>query len=402
MKSNMLLSSIDSTRNNINYKSKITDNNLKSEQEKKTNDKFYKYSSLALLGLLGISTAIMYDRTSKIRIKKIISGNKSRISFADGDVVLDIKNFKDKTNVKTIEELSGLTELKEFIQKYSTILKNDKTASEHKLKRGFSMLLWGTPGTGKTSAAKGIAKYLNADYIKLDKELFDSEFVSVGPRILANYMNALVEHANNNKQKPLVIFMDEIDGVISVDKGSASRHSEDMLNIMKQSMIKLQDECDNVIFIGATNKDPNRIKSDNKTIDLNSAILSRFKYQFELKLPSKEDIVDCWKKLSVTNSGKHKFNDSQNKIISESFEKLGLSYRDIEYINEKLNFEDAYEFCKTKSYNSSNNLVKILSNDEKIGYDYINQKSMPKAEKEEIIKTLESSVANNANVFKNP
>ena len=44
-----------------------------------------------------------------------------------------------------------------------------------------------------------------------------------------------------------------------------------------------------------------------------------------------------------------------------------MSYRDIKNISNKLNIDDAVEFCKKGSYNSKKNLIDVLKNDEKIG-----------------------------------
>ena len=49
---------------------------------------------------------------------------------------------------------------------------------------------------------------------------------------------------------------------------------------------------------------------------------------------------------------KNKFTSTQNEIISEHFYKLGMSYRDIESVADKLNRLDAVEFCQSGKYNS--------------------------------------------------
>ena len=86
--------------------------------------------------------------------------------------------FKNNKNIKSIDELSGLENVKEFINNYQTLLNNPEAMKEHKIQEFSSMLFWGVPGTGKTSAAMGIAKKLDADYVQIDKEFFDSMFVS--------------------------------------------------------------------------------------------------------------------------------------------------------------------------------------------------------------------------------
>ncbi len=379
-------SKVDFKNNNINKTIEI-----KSITDKKNNQ---NKIAISAIGLVAASTIYMLIRTDKTRIQKIFSEEKKSLKnkFENSELKIEIKNFKDNKNIKSIDELFGLNKIKEFINNYETILKNPEVRKEHNIQKFSSLLFWGVPGTGKTSAAMGIAKKLDADYIQIDKEFFDSMFVSEGSKRLAEMINQIEQHAKENPKKRIIVFMDEIDGTISIDKSSNSRHSEDLLNTLKRGITYLQEECDNIIFIGATNKDPNCIKSDNTTVILNPAILSRFKYQIEFDLPNKEAIKDSWTQLMKTGSGKNKFTEQQNEIISKKFVELGMSYRDIVNIADKLNREDAVEFCNKKNYNSNVNLIKVLKNDEKIGYSFFDKKNIYNNKKDLIIRELEKAL----------
>ena len=95
------------------------------------------------------------------------------------------------------------------------------------------------PGTGKTTAAKGIAKKLDADFIQIDKELFDSEFVSVSTRQLTMLVDQIEQHAKNNPKKQIVVFMDEIDSTISIDMGKEAKQDDVLINTLKQGIVDL-------------------------------------------------------------------------------------------------------------------------------------------------------------------
>ena len=352
--------------------------NLKSSKKEK--EKEIKYKNLAILsaGLSVASFAICMIRTSKSRfesiyIKTMTPNNKK---WVKDDLRISIENLKNDKNVLSLDELSGLENIKNFINDQILLLKNSEVQNEHKVKNFNSLLLWGVPGTGKTSVAKGIAKKLDADFIMLDKEAFDSEFVSAGPRNLAILMEQIEVHAKNNPSKSIVVFMDEIDGTMPVDISRQAKHSDDLVNTLKRGITNLQENCQNIIFIGATNKDPNGLKSDNITIRLNPAVLSRFKYQIEFGLPHKNAINDAWTKLVKTAGGRDKFTDSQNEAIAEKFYELKMSFRDLNNIADKLNRQDAIEYCKKGSYNSKENLINVLLSDEKIGYDPIKKETM--------------------------
>ena len=387
----MLITPISQT----NYSFKNEDSrSVQTKQNKNKTDRVLLYSLMGFSALMAIS---MMDRTSKTRLQKFFAEevegkNKTKEMNLHKTIEIEIKSFKDDTTIESIDNLVGLNKIKDFVNKYQTLLSNKKTAREHNIEPISSILFWGVPGTGKTTAAKGIAKKLDADFIQIDKELFDSEFVSVSTRQLTMLVDQIEQHAKNNPKKQIVVFMDEIDGTMSIDKGNNSKHSEDLVNTLKKAMTYLQQECENVIFIGATNKDPNGLKSDNTAVRLNTAILSRFNYQFELELPQPQDIIEAWNKLIKTQSGKEKFTDKQNEIIAQKFHKLGMSYRDIKNISNKLNIDDAVEFCKKGSYNSKKNLIDVLKNDEKIGYNHITKTNMDNNKKLQIIKELEKEL----------
>ena len=346
-----------------------------------------KTDRVLLYSLMGFSALMafnMLDRTSKTRLQKLFAEevegkNKTKEMNLHKTVEIEIKSFKDDTIIESIDNLVGLNKIKDFVNKYQTLLSNKKTAREHNIEPVSSILFLGVPGTGKTTAAKGIAKKLDADFIQIDKELFDSEFVSVSTRQLTMLVDQIEQHAKNNPKKQIVVFMDEIDSTISIDMGKEAKQDDVLINTLKQGIVDLQQECKNVIFIGATNKDPNGLKSDNTAVRLNTAILSRFNYQFELDLPQPKDIKEAWNKLIKTQSG-------------QKFHKLGMSYREIKNISNKLNIEDAVEFCKKGSYNSQNNLINVLKNDEKIGYNHITKTEMDNNKKLQIIKELEKEL----------
>lgn len=384
-------------KNNVQVKSKNIDITPKVdiiEQKKQKGKNNKNISAQVALGLVALSSVWMLVRTDKTRIQKIVAEEKKDIKsrFRSGSFEVEIYNFKNDKNVKSLDELSGLENVKEFIDNYQLLLENPTVKHEHNVQDFSSILFWGVPGTGKTSAAKGIAKKLNADYIQIDKEFFDSMFVSEAPKILTKMFEQIEQHAKSYPQKRIIVFMDEIDGSISINRGSTSNHTEDITNTLKKSITYLQEECDNIIFIGATNKDPSGIKSDNSTVRLNPAVLSRFKYQMEIGLPNKNAICDAWGKLMKTSSGKDKFTSEQNEVIAQHFYDFGLSFREVKNIADKLNKEDAVEFCKKSSYNSKDNLITVLTSDEKIGYDAVKKQRLPQSKIDELIESLNNKL----------
>ena len=108
-----------------------------------------------------------------------------------------------------LSELTGIQNVKDRFNLIKNLLlhpdlvQNNRAASKADKSIGNSILLWGTHGTGKTTAAKGIAKELGADYFELEKTFFDSEYQSVGARNLRKVFQSIDAHAEKNTEKPI-------------------------------------------------------------------------------------------------------------------------------------------------------------------------------------------------------
>lgn len=157
----MLITPISQT----NYSFKNEDSrSVQTKQNKNKTDRVLLYSLMGFSALMAIS---MMDRTSKTRLQKFFAEevegkNKTKEMNLHKTIEIEIKSFKDDTTIESIDNLVGLNKIKDFVNKYQTLLSNKKTAREHNIEPISSILFWGVPGTGKTTAAKGIAKKLDA------------------------------------------------------------------------------------------------------------------------------------------------------------------------------------------------------------------------------------------------
>ena len=98
------------------------------------------------LGLVIASTAAMFIRTDPSRISKLAtrsSTNKKRY-LRSGALEIEVKNFKDDKNVKSLDELSGLEKIKEFFDEYLIITQHPDVKKEHNIQDYSSLLFWGS------------------------------------------------------------------------------------------------------------------------------------------------------------------------------------------------------------------------------------------------------------------
>lgn len=99
------------------------------------------------------------------------------------------------------------------------MIKNSKdyTSKGAKLYKG--VLLSGPPGTGKTLLARAIAGESNVNFIFCTGSSFDEMFVGLG----AKRVRELFEEARKNT--PCIIFIDEIDSLMSKSRRHGSEHT---------------------------------------------------------------------------------------------------------------------------------------------------------------------------------
>jgi cell division protease FtsH len=141
------------------------------------------------------------------------------------------------------------------------------------------ILMYGCPGTGKTTLARALAKETNLPFFEVSSSIFSQKYKGLAPQMVQDLFAAArrtVEDKNGT-----IIFLDECETIFS-DLGSLEVGSEiaNVVNQFKTEMTSVDNNPKKPIFvIGATNH-----------IDkIDEAIKSRFTYNIEVKPGNKEE-----------------------------------------------------------------------------------------------------------------
>uniref|UniRef100_A0A6C0H527 AAA+ ATPase domain-containing protein n=1 Tax=viral metagenome TaxID=1070528 RepID=A0A6C0H527_9ZZZZ len=155
-----------------------------------------------------------------------------------------------KNSSISFNDIGGYDEVKEELNQIIDFLKFPDKYKNYNIRLPKGIIFEGLPGTGKTLFAKAIATEAKCNFIVSSGSDFSMKYIGEGAEKIKELFNLA------NKNKPCIIFIDEIDAVGKkrVDDGQSSGKEHD--NTLNALLVELNgfQKSDNVILIGATNR----------------------------------------------------------------------------------------------------------------------------------------------------
>ena len=166
----------------------------------------------------------------------------------------DQKEFKPcentKNRVATFNDIAGIDEAKQELWEIVDFLKNPSRFLSMGIRPPKGVILYGSPGTGKTLLARAVAGEAGVPFYSMSGSDFIEMFVGVG----ALRVRQLFKKARESS--PCVIFIDEIDAVArkrSGSTGGANDERDQTLNALLTEMDGFNNNL-GIIVIAATNR----------------------------------------------------------------------------------------------------------------------------------------------------
>ncbi|WP_336208765.1 proteasome ATPase [Nonomuraea sp. LPB2021202275-12-8] len=178
---------------------------------------------------------------------------------------------------------------------------------EHKLRPPKGVLLYGPPGCGKTLIAKAVANSLAKQVAEKTGQSGKSFFLNIkGPELLNKYVGETERHIRLVFQRarekasegtPVIVFFDEMDSIFRTRGSGVSSDVENTIVPQLLSEIDGVEGLENVIVIGASNREDM----------IDPAILrpGRLDVKIKIERPDAEAAKDIFSKYLITDLPLH-------------------------------------------------------------------------------------------------
>ena len=242
---------------------------------------------------------------------------------------------------KTEEEVNRLRQLLQDEQ-YQQVVARLK---EKNMPTGLNILLYGTPGTGKTELVQQLARETGRDIFIVDMAQIRDKYVGESEHNLARIFNTYRTYVARLRKTP-ILFCNECDAIfgsrLERTSGSVDKMENALQNILLEQMEKMQG-----IMICTTNL----------TSALDKAFERRFLLKIQLPKPSNEARKQIWATMLP------KLSDEQATVLANRFEFSGGQIQNVtrkQIINsifsgtDEMDFNRLIDDCTAETMDRSN------------------------------------------------
>ena len=247
-------------------------------------------------------------------------------------------NIKDKKMYYTPKVEQQVKQLQSLLEKerMSRVLKR---LGDKGLRKGFTCLFYGGPGTGKTETVLQLARQTGRDVMMVDVPSIRSKWVGETEKNIKDLFDRYRNAVNTCEVTPILVF-NEADALLN-------KRSEGSTN----SVDKMENAMQNIILQEMENLEGIMIATTNLTGSLDSAFERRFLYKVEFEKPTPNVRCHIWQSLLSGLSAE------QSLMLAERYDFSGGQIEniarkriiaDILADSDTLDFESVIESCNNE------------------------------------------------------
>lgn len=211
------------------------------------------------------------------------------------DLHLAVKN-ESRANVTRHEDITPKTlyynaRVSKQVGELQNLLSEDRMQrvmqrlKDRGMRRGFTCLFYGGPGTGKTETAQQLARLTGRDIMLVDVPSIRSKWVGETEQNIKAVFERYGKMARNNAKAPILLF-NEADALLNKRAEGATRSVDKMENAMQNIILQEMEQLEGIM-----------IATTNLTGSLDAAFERRFLYKIEFEKPSPAERCHIWQSM---------------------------------------------------------------------------------------------------------
>ncbi|MDV3157327.1 MAG: ATP-binding protein [Candidatus Phytoplasma australasiaticum] len=223
-------------------------------------------------------------------------------------------------NFPNFSTLSGFENEKKIANDFILYIKKpEKFKNIGQIEPPSGILLYGIPGTGKTTFARAISKETKLPFFEVSASIFSKKYRGQAVQLIRNLFRDV--RKISKKHPGAILFIDECETIFcKLESISGDAEIMNIVNQFKTELTSVENDPEHPIFIlGATN---NFQKIDN-------AIKSRFTYAIEVKPGSKEErrqFLELLMEKKLKNPYSLEAKKFLYEVINEALERINRDY----------------------------------------------------------------------------
>jgi DNA replication protein DnaC len=255
--------------------------------------------------------------------------------------IITATSISEKTLHYNPREEAAIQQLSRCLQ-VGAFQKLRKELKEARLSSGFTVLLYGGPGTGKTETALQLARATGRDILKVDISTIREKFVGESEKQVKRIFDTYREHFQTSKEAPILL-LNEADGIISTRTREVQQSTDQMHNAMQNIFLEEMENFDGIL-IATTNYeskwDPaferrflHKIKMDAPSAKVRAQIISdripglseevalKLCMEYNLSGGQLDNIARKYLTSRLMNDSEPSFDELESYFASETFTK---------------------------------------------------------------------------------
>ena len=262
----------------------------------------------------------------------VASGHKDLMSY---DQIKEKEMFYNTTEQQQVERLEALLEDSHFKGIQDRL-------DEMGMRKGFNIILYGGPGTGKTETTLQLAKKTGRDVFCIDVAKLKSKWVGDSEKAVRGVFS-IYRNLCKSKERMPILFFNEADAIFGKRMENVDSPAAQMLNALQNILLQEMETIEG-IMICTTNLHGN----------LDPAFERRFIYKIELEKPGAEVRSRIWESMMPGRTVEdyrqlaHKYAFSGGQIENV------VRKSTVDYIlsGNKPTMEDIFKFCDEEIFRS--------------------------------------------------